>query len=175
MAGQKPEIIHVRRRMSQPSWTTIFMVAAMSSRHQRQYRKIDKKGRSRGQARFVMLEHWLLDCEAYRSLKPIPRAVYTELRRRFNGLNNGQIIASVRDLAEACKCSKDGVQDALKDLEKKGFIKAASRGSFHYKKRHAPTWILTDQSLRDALPTREFLRWLAPEKKSRSQKQDDQS
>ena len=110
-----------------------------------------------------MLWHHVLRSEAYRSLKPIPRAAYTELRRRFNGSNNGEILCSVRNLADAVNCSKDSASAAFAELEAKGFIKCAQRGSFNYKVAHAPKWVLTEEPYHDGLPTKEFMRWRAPE------------
>lgn len=108
----------------------------------------------------------MLRCEAYRSMKALPRAVYTELRRRYNGRNNGEILLSVREIVDELHCSKDSASAALGELEEKGFIKCAQRGSFHYKIRHASTWILTEEGLNNELATKDFVHWRAPEKKT---------
>jgi hypothetical protein len=134
----------------------------MTSPHKRRYRRVDKTGRSKGSARFVKLDHYLLDSEAYRSMRALPRAVYTLLRRRFNGSNNGEILCSIRDIVHECLCSKDGAAAALEELVLKGFVKCAQHGSFHFKLRHAPKWILTEEAYREQLPTKEFMRWRAP-------------
>jgi hypothetical protein len=125
----------------------------------------DKTGRSKFPETFVKLTRHLLRSEAYLSLKPIPRAVYTELRRRFNGKNNGGITCSLREIETEVNCSKDSAAKAFAELQEKGFIKCSQPGSFSWKVRHAPSWVLTEESYRDELPTNEFLRWSAPEEK----------
>jgi len=37
--------------------------------------------------KFVKLDHWLLRTAAWRDLDPVARALYIELRQRFNGMN----------------------------------------------------------------------------------------
>lgn len=130
----------------------------MSSRHKRRFRRDGEPGK------FVKLESYMLRCEAYRSMKALPRGVYTELRRRFNGRNNGEILLSIREIVHELHCSKDSATAALRELEEKGFIKCAQRGSFHYKIRHAPKWILTEEGWNGELASKDFMRWRAPEK-----------
>lgn len=59
------------------------------------------KGKKRGAGQFVQLHHRLLDSAAWRSLKPGPRALYIELKRRYNARNNGKLVLSHRQAAEA--------------------------------------------------------------------------
>jgi DNA-binding HxlR family transcriptional regulator len=136
----------------------------MSNRHKRRGRGVDATGRSKGKEPFVMLRKFVLASEAYRSLKPLPRAIYTELRRRYNGTNNGYISCSLREIEKELHCSKNTASAALGELVKKGFIKRATCGSFHYKVRHAPTWILTEEEYDGKPATKEFARWSAEEK-----------
>ena len=131
----------------------------MSSSKRRRLVRLTRKGRPIDAGPFVMLEGYVLKCPAYLSMKAIPKTAYTELRRRFNGLNNGLIMCSCRQMAEAINCSKDSALAALKELEAKGFIKCEERGNFHYKVRHAPTWILTEEEYAGKPPTKEFMRW----------------
>ena len=127
-------------------------------------RPVNKKGRNR-YSRFVLYYHHELDCPAYRDLKAIPRAVYMELRRRFNGTNNGYIFCSVRDLSAELHCSKDTAGKALWTLAKHGFIICNQLGSFNWKSGQASTWTLTVEPLNDKPATKDFLRWQPPEKK----------
>ena len=122
----------------------------------------DATGRSRSK-RFVLLEHPLLNSAAWLSLKCEPRALYVELRRRFNGANNGKISLAVREAAKLLHIAKDTATKAFRELEAKGFIRANQRGDFNWKERHATTWILTEENFGDSLPTKEFMRW-QPEK-----------
>jgi hypothetical protein len=120
-------------------------------------------GRSKFPETFVMLRRYLIQSDAYRSLKPIPRAAYTELRRRFNGRNNGEISCSIREIVAEVHCSKDSASAAFKELQAKGFIKQSRPASFHYKVPHAPTWILTEENYGNELPTKDFMRWRVTE------------
>jgi hypothetical protein len=119
----------------------------------------DQKGRSRRGERFLKLDHWFLHTAAWRSLSPAPRAVYVELAQRYNGLNNGEISMSVREVAELVHIAKDTATKAFHELEEKGFIRRAVCGSFNWKLRHATTWILTAHPLGETPATKEFARW----------------
>ena len=105
----------------------------MRSKLKRRGGHVDATGRSKHGPRFVMHPHWVLDGEAYRDLRALPRAIYTFLRRRFNGTNNGHINVSVRMIAAELRCSKDSAGKALGVLVDHGFIKCAQKGSFHWK------------------------------------------
>lgn len=117
------------------------------------------KGRSKRRDRFVKLDHWLQDTDAWQSLGPAPRALYIELARRYNSLNNGEISMSVREAARLLHIAKDTATKAFKELEAKGFIKRNVCGSFNWKLKQATTWILTNYNLGDELATKEFARW----------------
>jgi len=125
----------------------------------RPYRTHNKKGRSLRPGRFVMLHHYMLNSDAWRSLKPYHRALYVELAMRFNGLNNGEIAFSVRQAARQIHTAKDTASKAFRELAAKGFIKINQPGSFDWKLRHATTWILTEHPLGEDLATKEFMKW----------------
>lgn len=141
----------------------------MTKKTMPEYRRRDRghnqKGRTKKGARFVKIDHWLMDTEAWRSLNPACRAIYLELVRRYNGHNNGEISLSVREAARLLHIAKDTASKALNELEAKGFIKRHVCGSFNWKRRHATTWILTEHELGDQLATKEFARWRAERKK----------
>ena len=59
------------------------------------------KSNKRGTGRHVQLPEWLQASQAWATLKPGPRALYIEMKRRFNGSNNGRILLSHRDAAKA--------------------------------------------------------------------------
>lgn len=124
-------------------------------------RKHDQKGRSRDNKgeKFVKLDEYLLKSPAWSSLNAVAKVIYIELKRRYNGGNNGEIALSIRAAAHAVKCATNTAMHALGDLGEKGFIKIATRGSFHIKKRHATEYILTEHAYRDELPSKEFMRW----------------
>lgn len=80
------------------------------------------KHKKRGTARFLQLHEWMLKTPAWRSLPPGPRALYIEIKRRFNGSNNGEIFLSHRDAAEALAVHRNTVGPWFKMLEDRGFI-----------------------------------------------------
>ncbi len=112
-----------------------------------------------------MLPIWMLNTAAWRSLGAVAQALYVALRKRYNGSNNGKIGLSVREAASELHVAKDTASKAFRTLEDRGFIRAAQRGDFNWKRRHSTTWVLTDQNCGDELPTKEFARWVPVEKK----------
>ena len=59
-------------------------------------------------------------------MKPGPRALYVELKRKFNGTNNGDIIFSHRDAAKALNVNRDTVTGYFHELQLRGFIRQTS-------------------------------------------------
>ncbi|MCP5091457.1 MAG: helix-turn-helix domain-containing protein, partial [Gammaproteobacteria bacterium] len=98
---------------------------------------------------------------AWQSLKPAARVVYIELKRLYNGANNGFISASVRQLADTANCDKNTVGRALKELVEKGFIERVTPGGFSRKNRHATEWRLSEYEchLTNQPATKTFTRW----------------
>lgn len=85
------------------------------------------KQQKRGKQPFVMLYHSMADTEAWRTLKPAPRALYLEIKRNYNGHNNGKVLLSYRDAANRLNCCYNSVGKWFKELEKRGFIKCRQR------------------------------------------------
>ncbi len=136
----------------------------MSNRKKPRRGRIDAKGRSTGTHRYVMLYHHLLNSAAYRSLKPPARALLVELRKLYNGSNNGRIGLSVRKAATDIHVAKATASKAFQELQDKGFIKRTLDGSFQFKKRHSSEWELTFEDCDGRSATKECLSW-RPEKK----------
>lgn len=122
-------------------------------------RRHNSKGRSRKGERFVKLEHWMLQSEAWRSLSPAARSLYVELAQRYNGLNNGDISMAVREAARLIHVAKDTASKTFRELMEKGFIRANVPGDFNWKIRHATTWFLTQHPVGDIAATKDFMRW----------------
>ena len=57
------------------------------------------KSNKRGNGKHVAIFEDMQRTDAWRTLKPSPRALYVEIKRRFYGSNNGQILLSYRDAA----------------------------------------------------------------------------
>lgn len=128
-----------------------------------QVSKHDRTGRSKGEGPYIRHFEWMLRCTAYRSLTPNARCLLTELKRLYNGRNNGQLFLSIRIAAELLGVGKSTAQVAFKDLESRGFIRPAIKGSFHWKsrERHSTTWILTEYEYGNQPATKDFMKWNA--------------
>ena len=120
-------------------------------------KRLAKKGFIESTERFVKLTYPLIESEAWRWLRPMSKAVYIELRRRYNGLNNGKISLSLSEAAHILKASKSSISAALKQLETHGFIKLIKKG--YFTGRMASEYALTDEQLDGHPPTREWRRW----------------
>lgn len=133
--------------------------------------KHEGRGRSNGSP-YVQLHRWFLDCEAWRSLSVYARCLYLEIKRRYNGKNNGAISMSHREAQELVGCSNKPITAAFRELTSKGFIKQVRRGSFKGTP-FATTWALTelqqDEPQRSLIPSKEFMSW-KPEKASAKKK-----
>lgn len=82
-----------------------------------------KRHKRGGAGRHVQLPEWLQASEAWATMKPSPRALYIELKRRFNGSNNGSIFLSHRDAAMALNVHRNTVGPMFRELERRGFIR----------------------------------------------------
>lgn len=131
-----------------------------------------RNGRNDGEGRHVRLPFYLMDTPAWQSLDPVARVIYVELKRRFNGSNNGRICYGVREAAAALRIGKSTAARALTILVDRGFISVALKGTFDRKVRHSSEWLLTeyppdididhvDGSMLKAgsLATKEFTKW----------------
>jgi len=119
-----------------------------------------RKGK-KGAGRHVQLSEHLQSSQAWASLKPGPRALYVELKRRYNGCNNGRIILSYRDAAEAINVSRNTVGPYFTELEERGLI-AMTRAPFLGPSGigQASLWALQEVSTADGKPaTRGFQHW----------------
>jgi len=81
------------------------------------------KHQKRGTGKFVQLSEWLQASDAWATLKPGPRALYVELKRRYNGSNNGRIILSHRDAAKSLNVNRNTVGGWFQELQERGFIR----------------------------------------------------
>ena len=82
-----------------------------------------KRHKRGGAGRHVQLPEWLQVSEAWATMKPGPRALYVELKRRFNGMNNGAIYLSHRDAARALNVHRNTVGPMFRELAGRGFIR----------------------------------------------------
>jgi hypothetical protein len=119
------------------------------------------KHHKRGAGRHVQLPEWLQASEAWATLTPGPRALYIELKRRFNGSNNGQIVFSHRCAAEALNVHRNTVGPWFSELQKRGFIcmtQAPYLGPSGIGK--ASVWALEELPTSNGKPAdKAFMRW----------------
>ena len=117
-----------------------------------------------GGARFwVQLEHWLLDTPAWRHLSANAKVIYVELKRRYNGKNNGEISLSAREAGDAIGATHHTGARALVELQDHGFIVVTEDSSFNRKIHVARRYRLTEAA--DDRPgvsreaTKDFTKW----------------
>lgn len=130
-------------------------------------KKIKKFGRTDAQGKnkydpFVMIRRDIYDSAAFKSLSPVAVRILLEIRRRYYGLNNGEISLSCREAATVCHVSTATASRALKTLRERGFIKPTTQGVFTL--RLATTWTMTWERLKESsptpiLPTNEWRQW----------------
>jgi hypothetical protein len=101
--------------------------------------KLHRNGRSK--TRVVLLPYPLLESEAWACLPPPACKIFIELRRRYNGRNNGDISLSYREAAKVSRCSKSSALRHMEALISHGFIDLHNKGMM--RNRHATTWYLT--------------------------------
>lgn len=94
-------------------------------------------------------------------MKPGPRALYVELKRRFNGSNNGAIYLSHRDAAVALNVHRNTVGPMFRELDRRGFIRLAVAPHLGPSGiGTASVWALEELATQDGRPAgKAFLRW----------------
>lgn len=120
-------------------------------------RKTFKRG---SQTRHVRLDHWFYDCASWQALKPAPRAFYIELKRHFNGNNNGKIFLSHRDAAKNMNVGRDTIAGYYNALVEHGFI-IQTRGHCLGPSGvgQSASYALTELPLGGKPATKEFMQW----------------
>ena len=99
----------------------------------------------------------MAESPAWRSLTGAAVKVYVELRRRYNGGNNGKLSLSLKEAATLLGLSKTTVGRALDQLVERGFIKRTQEG--HWYGRRAAEYAVTDRSLDGHPPTNAWQNW----------------
>lgn len=116
----------------------------------------NRNGRSA--ARFVALYDWFMNSPAWKGLKPGPRALYVELKRKFNGTNNGRLFLSHRDAAEALNMNREAISGYFAALVSAGFIVQTQGHCLGPSgKGQAATYALTEEPLDGRPATKEFM------------------
>ena len=124
-------------------------------------RGVDRKGRSKKGGKFVRLGEGLLTSEAWRSLSGSAVRFYVELRRRFNGRNNGELHLTAEEAKTTLRMGTNTFVRVQRELQEKGFIRMTRQGGFH---QRLPTlWALTDEAVGTRPPSHAYKLW-TPEK-----------
>jgi hypothetical protein len=132
-------------------------------------RGADAKGHSKRTARHVQVMTFLMESAAWRSLPPAPRALFFEVLRRYNGVNNGRIGLGVREAGRELHIKPQTAGTAFRALVERGFLVETQGASFHQKKL-TREWRITCKPMGPAdaptaAPTEDYTRWRpAPEK-----------
>lgn len=136
--------------------------------------RINHTGRSKSVRRFVLLDHWVLETPAWKSLTPAERCVYVAVRQCYNGSNNGTIGLGARRAAELAGISKNTACKCFAVLIDRGFIECATPGGFRTNSRRQTEWRLTDErcDLRGTKGDRSYARWKPGSCKTSSQSRD---
>jgi hypothetical protein len=122
-------------------------------------------GRSEESAHHVRLYRRHIETPAWRSLSPVARSLYVEVKLLYVGTNNGRLFLSVRMAAELINVSKTTAALAFKELEERGFIRLSKPSSFNMKatarRGDATCWILTEHPVgdRSGAGSLDFMRW----------------
>jgi len=121
----------------------------------------NRKARRLTSEPFVMLEYRVLDCPAYRKLKPSSKIVYHQLRR-FAGIGthlenvNQPFKSSYTILKKHTGFALSTIAAALRQLENIGFLNRIDRGGKSAQGNHCGVWKLSDRFLKfgcsDELP-----------------------
>ena len=123
--------------------------------------KAYKQFKRGGAGKHVQLYEWFQASEAWATARPGPRSLYIELKRRFNGSNNGAIFLSHRDAAKSLNVHRNTVGTWFDELALRGFIQlkiAPHLGPSGVGK--ASVWILTELPTADRKPsTKDFMKW----------------
>lgn len=137
-------------------------------------RSNDRRNASDG--RYCQMYEWFQNSVAWQHANVYERSLYLELKRRYDGKNNGDIPFSHREAQAALGCSNKPVAAAFIGLQAKGFIKARVRGSFNWKVAKAgqvhgrsTRWEITELPLDVPIRvlsggTKDFMKWRPEEK-----------
>lgn len=143
---------------------------------------------------FIGIPRKVADSEAFRSLPPIARALYVDLRRQHNGYNNGQIAAVLKGTEDRPGLQAFGwaprtVYKSLKKLIAHGLIERVRQGGIDHLSKTCSLYAFTDlavvankeKGIAGAMPSLAYLQFTPPPlsaprtRKKRSQAAPDAS
>jgi len=130
------------------------------------------KLKKRGAGRHVQLMEWFQSTEAWATMKPGPRALYVELKRRYNGSNNGGIYLSHREAACLLSVTRNTASSYFLELQRRGFIRQTRAHCLGPSGiGESSRWALEELVDSNGQPaTKSFARWCPPKSKSQPKK-----
>ncbi|RWN47350.1 MAG: hypothetical protein EOS03_13455 [Mesorhizobium sp.] len=125
---------------------------------------MSSKYKRKGKAKFVQIWERMCKTEAWRESSLAEKQLYFELKRKFNGLNNGYIAMSCRQAADLLGIGKSTASRCFATLQERGFIVMAKASAFNMKQHDAAEWALTEvkNDRTGALPTHAYKEWKRP-------------
>ncbi|MEN3146142.1 hypothetical protein ABCW43_02385 [Neorhizobium sp. IRAMC:178] len=123
---------------------------------------MSSKWKKNRRAKFIMIESYVVKSPVWPELTANDKAVYLEIKWRYDGNNNGKIGLGAREAAAAIgKSSKDTGKRALDHLAQLGLIAKVKASGFSMKSRETAEWRLTEYvcNVTGELPTKDFMRW----------------
>lgn len=120
-----------------------------------------RTNQTRGNYRHVQLTECFQATLAWATLKPGPRALYIELKRRYNGRNNGRILMSVREAAGLLNVHRNTIPPYFAELESRCLIEQTREG-FLGAEGHgiASTWRLAElPTEKNGRPDLRYMTW----------------
>jgi hypothetical protein len=110
-----------------------------------------------------MLERYMIRSAAWCSLSGDAIAAFVELSNRYDGLNNGRLHLSSRELAVIRNWSQRTGARAMSELVRKGFVEVVKASGFNVKdrRRQATEYRLTMHhcDVTRTPPSKAFMRW----------------
>ena len=79
---------------------------------------------------FVQVYNNVIKSEAWRNCSGAGIKVFMHLCTRYHGKNNGALVASIRDIGNACGFTKDKANRAINELLDWGLIEIVTPGSY---------------------------------------------
>lgn len=144
--------------MPGPAWSNL------KKRRKKSKRDVGQNGRNEN-SKYVAIQESMMRTAAFKSLTAVEQAAYVQVKRRFNGMNNGRLGVSARILAGNLNTSKDTAMRALRRLVEVGFLEVVTPSGFCRKNRLATEYRLTeaDCGVTNRLATHAYRDWRPPE------------
>lgn len=123
--------------------------------------KKNRKGRSKGDGRYLRVTHFMMGTSAWQSMSAYGRAAYLEIAALYDGANNGYLAMGVRRMASAINVSEKTANKAIKELLARGFIEVTEESGFSRKDRRATEFRLTDHNCdrTQRIASKAFQKW----------------